>query len=123
MFWIEDEAIGSKYVWKKHMSKDKVFADDRFIQLSAEVFNRVIIIVPVFHEDGYGDAGLIPITPTSPLPNTEPFYLLYYSESRFINGHYQSIQKIQPRSQLASIPESPSERQDSLENNNQESLK
>lgn len=104
MLWIDDETTGTQEEWKKYMSTDGVFADHYFIQLCAEVFDRPITMVPVFHEDGFSNTGLIEISPSTPT-DFEPFYLLYYSESRFQYGHYQSIQKAQTRSQLPSIPE------------------
>ena len=87
------------FSWKTKMSTDKVFVDNLFIPLSAEVLNRIVVLYPVFVEDGHTDGKII-ISPKSPIVELEPWYILYYSETSFICGHYQSIR---PKNGLENI--------------------
>ena len=90
--FIEDDAIGEAPEWMKKMSTHGQDVDQLFIQLCSEVLQRKIILLPVNYEDGHRD-GKIEIFPRrkSRYTDVEPFYLLYYSESSFFNGHFQSI--------------------------------
>ena len=57
------------------------------MQLAAEFFHRRIVIYPVYKVDGLK----FEYVPFQPLLDQTTMYLLYFSESRFIHGHYQSI--------------------------------
>ena len=86
------------------MQKDGTQADECFIQLTSEILNRQIIIIPVFPSDGH-DQGNIIINPgTSSKDSHEPLYVLYYSESTFVSGHYQSIRPIITNESLEDMP-------------------
>ena len=94
--WIMDEdedadSSGTKPEWIRRMSSDGVYVDQVFIQLTSELLNRKILIVPVLYEDGHNDTGKIEHVPKYPT-NEEPLLLLYYSQTSFwCGGHYQSI--------------------------------
>ncbi len=78
--------------WIGTMLNDATFCDHIFLQLTAEVFNRELVLVPIF-QDGHAD-GQIKFQPSTGMPHDfNPFYFLYFSESRFVNPHYQSIQR------------------------------
>ncbi len=89
--YIADDHLGSKEDWVLAMSTDRTFVDQLFIQLSAEVLNRPIILYPVLQKDGHFDSGRIVINPKNPIEGMEPIYMLYYSETSFHCGHFQSI--------------------------------
>ncbi len=93
--------------WSKYMIQDGTYCDQVFFLLSAEVFNREIVLVPIFAEDGHDNSGLIKFTPSSFLSSQmySPFYLLYYSDTKFVNPHFQSIRPINLNELVTSIPE------------------
>ena len=58
----------------------------------------------MFPSDGH-DQGNIIINPgTSSKDAHEPLYVLYYSESTFVSGHYQSIRPIITNESLEDMP-------------------
>ena len=89
LYW-DFETRGSKSAWKNEMSRNGTFCDEIFIQLVCNMLKRRINLFPVF---GIGQDH----TPMSPqLDNDEesnpPHYnILYYSETRFSAGHYQTL--------------------------------
>ena len=88
------ETRGFKSTWKDEMRRNGTFCDEIFIQLVCNMLKRRINLFPVF---GIGQDH----TPMSPqFDNDEesnpPHYnILYYSETRFRAGHYQTLLKKQ----------------------------
>ena len=94
----------SKEQWMSDMQKDGKQADECFIQLTAELLNRQITIIPVFPSDGHAEGNIILNPGTSSKDSHEPLYVLYYSESTFVSGHYQSIRPIITNESLEDMP-------------------
>ena len=87
-----EEGITDPVEWTREMSENARFADHHFIQLTAELLNRQIIIYSVFSDEGTGIEGSTIINPSVPPPmNARPLTLLYYSDTSFVSPHYQSI--------------------------------
>ena len=90
----------SPRTWMKTMRKDKEYADDIFIQLTANWLKREIVILPWNKDDGKMDIfNPITIRPVDskgrPVDAEGVYYILYYPESWFAAGsHYQSIMPI-----------------------------
>ena len=84
----------------KTMRKDKEYADDIFIQLTANWLKRKIVILPWNENDGPLDPfhpfSIQPVdSEGNPVDAEGTYYLLYYPESWFAAGsHYQSIMPI-----------------------------
>ena len=94
--------------WTNYMMNNGAYCDEVYLLLAAEVFNREIVLVPVFQEEGHDENGFIKFTPSSFLSCQmfSPFYLLYYSEAKFVIPHFQSIRPTEGSQKLiASIPE------------------
>ena len=91
--------------WKATMARDGTYVDQTFLQITAELLCRKIVLILCHHEDGDNNSGTRVIEPRA--LNGEPLYLLYYPESRFVSPHYQSIRPVQEESaeQLQSLPE------------------
>ena len=88
--------------WEEYMLGNHIFVDHIFLQLAAEYFERKIILFPVFPEDGES----FEFVPSGALQSQTTLYLLFFSETRFIHGHYQSIR---PRTENSSPKEQPPE--------------
>ena len=78
--------------WKQKMQQNHVYCDETFQQLAADYFRRDLILVCAYQEDGYDQMGRI-VKKCNFETNGPPFHLLYYNETRFIEGHFQSIIK------------------------------
>ena len=76
--------------WKIKMKQNAVFCDETFQQLAADYFKLDIILICVYPEDGHNENGLIVVKCNFPTENS-PIHLLYYNETRFAAGHFQSI--------------------------------
>ena len=89
---IQFDLLGiDKEHWKRTMRKNGEYCDELFLCQAARSLNRNIYVLPFFEEDWHEE--MIKTT-----DNPEPFptiYVLYYSETRFHNGHYQSIRRIE----------------------------
>ena len=85
-----DPDYNSNEQWKNHLRQDKVFCDEIFQQLAADYFRRDVILICVYQEDGHDEVGRI-IKKCNFPTNGPPAHLLYYNETRFANGHFQSI--------------------------------
>ena len=85
--------------------KDGNQADECFIQLTSEILNRQITIIPVFPYDGHGEGNIIINSGTSSKDAHESLYVLYYSESTFVSGHYQSIRPNISNESLEQMPQ------------------
>ena len=87
---IDPENIESSEQWINKMSRNGEFCDHLSVQMTSEALCREIIIIPVIKSDRGPDT--IKIKPLSKQSRKAPFYLLYFSEARFLCGvHYQSI--------------------------------
>ena len=84
--------------WKNKMEQNAVFCDETFQQLAADYFKRDIVLVCVYPEDGHNERGLIMVKCNFPT-ESQPIQLLYYNETRFAAGHFQSI--VRSKSDLA----------------------
>ena len=78
--------------WKQKMRQDRVYCDEIFQQLTADYFKRDLVLICAFQEDGYDQIGRI-VKKCSFETTGPPLYLLYYNETRFAEGHFQSIIK------------------------------
>ena len=81
-----DMEVSSPQAWRDNMidTNKTTWCDDTFVYLTAELFKREIILVPINKEDGHGNTGLIQIKPREIVGN--PLHFLYY-----VGIHYQSI--------------------------------
>ena len=70
--------------WANNMKRDGCWADHPFIQLTANLLKRNIIIITIYKEDGTNGSGRIEIEADESSGN--PLYLLNYD-----NIHFQSI--------------------------------
>lgn len=80
--------------WKDAMGREGTMGDQIILQAASNLLLRDIVILPVFHDASHDPvAGITRISPTCSAPpaSCSPIFLLYYSESRFQNPHYQSI--------------------------------
>ena len=97
----------SKYDWKIEMDKTGSYVDTMFLQIFANIVKRRLVLVPVFKSSAHDNVtGLTEIIPL--LEAGLPMYYLYYSDQKFLNGHYQSIRpshESSPRCEIRSVPE------------------
>ena len=70
--------------WAENMKRNGCWVDHPFIQLTANLLKRNIIIVTIYKQDGTNGSGKIKIEADE--PNGSPLYLLNYD-----NIHFQSI--------------------------------
>ena len=70
--------------WAENMKKDKFWVDHPFIQLTANLLKRNIVIITIHKEDGTNGSGRLEIEANE--TNGCPLYLLNYD-----NIHFQSI--------------------------------
>ena len=96
--------------WLNRMGTDGEFADHIFLQLTANVLDRNIVIRRVISDE---------VTTISPVNGIGAHHIypslnvLFYEETEFIHGHYQSIRPgpIQPQPQTQPQPQPPVTRQ------------
>ena len=90
--WIDDSNI-TPHVWMEKMRKEYEYIDEVFLRVSSILLNVQIIIQSVqlyIHQNPNMINKKLIIKP--PFTNTvDTIYLLYYPETIFISGHYQSI--------------------------------
>ena len=106
--WPGDISIDA---WRANMANDFVYADQVFIQIAAQLLNRPFMLVTVHKESGDNKSGKILITPQTSIGN--PLYFLYFTESKFLSPHYQSIRPLveddsviqRQRLRISSIPD------------------
>ena len=89
-----DLVDGTKENWAAKMIKPTIWADERVYELASLLLKRTIIFYPVIPEGWVN--GRRHYHPEY-LLDGEPLHLLYFSELKFISGHFQSIR---PRSSL-----------------------
>ena len=75
------------------MMSDGEFIDQVFLQLVALIFERDIVVIPVFSSSAY-IKGLMNIIyyQEGMLSEKSPIFLMFYEESKFSSGHYQAIE-------------------------------
>ena len=90
-----DEREGKPEEWYNRLSQTAIYADEIFFNLSAEALKREIVFFMV----GTGFDTRV-YKPKDPVPNHfSPMYVLYFSETAFPPGHFQSIR---PKSNVSS---------------------
>ena len=76
------------------MFQEGFYTDEIFVRATAELLGRQIILYPVIPNPTRLDR--VTISPSYETTN-EPFHILYYEETIFVNPHYQSIR---PKSEM-----------------------
>ena len=89
--WQYDPEIGLPEEWKSTMLENGNFGDEIFLQLTCNVLNRDIVIIPAFKDQAHVSALGFTITKSSTPNNKEPLFFFAFTESRFSSPHYQSI--------------------------------
>jgi len=87
---------GSLEDWRLAMRQEGTMGDQIILQAASNLFQRDIIILPVFRDAAHNQKlGITLISPSPPSsPSGSPLYLQYYSESRFLTPHFQSIRPL-----------------------------
>lgn len=89
-----DQLDGRKEDWMRKMLRNAEYADEKFQTLAGSFLQRKLIFVPVFEQDGHAN-GLIE-KGSQFIQEGEPFYMLYFDQTRFdCGGHFQSL-RIKP---------------------------
>merc|ERR1712212_911639 len=95
--WPEGESVEE---WRSGMVQEGTMGDQVILQAAANLFQRQIVILPVFwsaaHLPSLGITLISPSSKTTSSPNktitsSSALFLQYYSESRFLTPHYQSV--------------------------------
>ena len=96
--WPEGESVEE---WRSGMAQEGTMGDQVILQAAANLFQRQIVILPVFWSAAHlPSLGITLISPSSknissPTKTTttgsSALFLQYYSESRFLTPHYQSV--------------------------------
>merc|ERR1711963_903343 len=83
--------------WKMLMGQEGTMGDQVVLQVAANFFQRQIVILPVFWTAAHlPSLGITLISPSSKSPpktssSRSALFLQYFSESRFLTPHYQSV--------------------------------
>ena len=77
--------------WKNRMMKDGCWGDDVFLQLTSNILEVDLVIVPAFKETAVHQGLGFTLVTSFKKPSHGPLYLFHYSESDFASPHYQSI--------------------------------
>jgi len=96
--WPEGESLEE---WRSGMAQEGTMGDQVILQAAANLFQRQIVILPVFwsaaHLPSLGITLISPSSKTSKSPtktstsSSDALFVQYYSESRFLTPHYQSV--------------------------------
>ena len=89
IFWGEEKPISQ---WIDEQLNCGVFGDHYSLQVAANLLGRDIIIIPTRMESSHNPYGYILID-SFELKDVNPVYMLYYEESIYGAGHYQSIRE------------------------------
>ena len=89
--WQYDPEIGLPEEWKSSMLENGNFGDEIFLQLTCNVLNRDIVIIPAFKDQAHVSALGFTIKKSSTPNNKEPLFLFAFTESRFSSPHYQAV--------------------------------
>ena len=71
------------------MTKDKTWCDDVFLQITANIFNKNVILIPLNPSSAH-HAGMYQEIRSFTGGEGDPFYMLYFEEWE-TSGHYQSL--------------------------------
>ena len=88
------------------MSTNYEFVEHIFIQLASNLLDRRIEIIRVMSEE---TTTIVPVNGAGGHNIYPPLHVLFYEESQFIHGHFQSIRPNSVsvrRPQLPSVPDS-----------------
>jgi len=91
--WPEGESVEE---WRSGMAQEGTMGDEVILQAAANLFQSQIVILPVFwsaaHLPSLGITLISPSSKTSKSPtSSSALFLQYFSESRFLTPHYQSV--------------------------------
>merc|ERR1712165_263615 len=92
--WPEGETVEE---WRMLMGQEGTMGDQVVLQVAANLFQRQIVILPVFWSAAHlPSLGITLISPSSRSPSktsssSSALFLQYFSESRFLTPHYQSV--------------------------------
>jgi len=92
--WPEGETVEE---WRMLMGQEGTMGDQVVLQVAANLFQRQIVILPVFWSAAHlPSLGITLISPSSRSPSKtsssrSALFLQYFSESRFLTPHYQSV--------------------------------
>ena len=92
--WPEGENVEE---WRSLMGQEGTMGDQVVLQAAANLFQRQIVILPVFWSAAHlPSLGITLISPSSKSPSMtsssrSALFLQYFSESRFLTPHYQSV--------------------------------
>merc|ERR1711872_379913 len=101
--WPEGETVEE---WRMLMGQEGTMGDQVVLQVAANLFQRQIVILPVFWSAAHlPSLGITLISPTSRSPSKtsssrSALFLQYFSESRFLTPHYQSVRPKPGENQL-----------------------
>ena len=87
LFWVETISPDD---WLAEMKKDKVWCDEVFIQMAANILNKNFIIIPLNPASAH-HGGMYSLIRSVSGGSGDPLYFLYFEEWRTC-GHYQSIE-------------------------------
>ena len=79
-------------VWRQRMSREFTYCDNIFISHTSWVLGRAIRLVPFYREEAWDASGTMFITADN--GNRPTIYMLYFSDLRFYNPHFQSIRPL-----------------------------
>merc|ERR1712088_706089 len=95
--------------WRMMMGQEGTMGDQVVLQVAANLFQRQIVILPVFwsaaHLPSLGITLISPSSKTTKSPtktstSSSALFLQYFSESRFLTPHYQSVRPKNGENQL-----------------------
>ena len=85
------ESTDKLMAWIADMNKPGVHGDEVSLQIFANYSGHDIVYIPMHQESAHHHGKFSIIRTDSPLPSAHPLFLLYFEESRFGTGHYQSV--------------------------------
>ena len=91
--WQYDPEIGLPEEWKSTMLENGNFGDEIFLQLTCNVLNRDIVIIPAFKDQAHVSALGFTITKSSTPNNKEPLFLLSLNPDFPPHNTSQFVQK------------------------------
>ena len=87
IFWVQ---TFTPETWLHKMIKDKTWCDDAFLQITANIFNKNIIFIPLSPSSAH-HAGMYLDVRSTHGGHGDPFFMLYFEEWKMA-GHYQSLE-------------------------------
>ena len=89
--WAYDPCSGTPLAWKNRMMKDGIWGDHIFLQLTSNILQVDLVIVPAFKETAVHQGLGFTLITSYKKPSLGPLYLFHFSEGDFESPHYQSI--------------------------------